>query len=62
MSQGINRRCYPHLIRTRDFRSRSDLASLPDLAAKFPGGTWSYRFFVDDGNAFTHISLLDGEP
>jgi hypothetical protein len=38
-----------------------NLPSLPDLAAKFPFGTWSYRFFVDDWNAFIHIAGRDTE-
>jgi hypothetical protein len=42
--------------------AKSDhLSSLPDLAAKLPSGTWCYRFFVDDWNAFIHIAGRDAE-
>jgi hypothetical protein len=37
------------------------LQSLPDLAAKFPGSTWCYRFFVHDWNAFIHIAARDAQ-
>jgi hypothetical protein len=37
------------------------LPSLPDLAAKFPGGTWCYRFFVHDWNAFIYIAARDAQ-
>jgi len=42
--------------------AKSDhLPSLPDLAAKLPSGTWCYRFFVRDWNAFIHIAGRDAE-
>jgi len=37
------------------------MPSLPELAAKFPAGTWCYRFFVHDWNAFIHIAARDVE-
>ncbi len=37
------------------------LPTLSDLAAKFPAGTWCYRFFVQDWNAFIHIAGRDAE-
>jgi hypothetical protein len=40
--------------------AKSDnLPSLPDLAARCPSGTWYYRFFVHDWNAFIHIAGRD---
>jgi hypothetical protein len=33
-----------------------NLPSFPGLAAKLPHGTWCYRFFVHDWNAFIHIA------
>lgn len=42
--------------------AKSDnLPSLPDLVAKFPRGTWSYRFFVHNWNAFIHIAGCNAE-
>jgi hypothetical protein len=42
--------------------AKSDhLAFLPDLAARFPGGTWCYRFFVRDWNAFIHVAGRDAK-
>jgi hypothetical protein len=42
--------------------AKSDhLPSLQDLVARFPDGTWCYRFFVDDWNAFIHIAGRNGE-
>jgi len=37
------------------------LPSLPDLSAKFPDGTWCYRFFVHDWNAFIYIAARDAQ-
>lgn len=37
------------------------LPLLPGLAAKFPTGTWCYRFFVHDWNAFIHIAAHDAQ-
>lgn len=37
------------------------LPSLPDLSAKCPSGTWYYRFFISDWNAFIHIAARDAE-
>ncbi|MDP9337666.1 MAG: hypothetical protein M3P45_02240 [Acidobacteriota bacterium] len=42
--------------------AKSDhLPSLADLTSKFPSGTWCYRFFVDDWNAFIHIAAGDAQ-
>jgi hypothetical protein len=35
------------------------LPSLPGLIAKLPHGTWWYRFFVRDWNAFIHIAARE---
>jgi hypothetical protein len=35
------------------------LPSLPDLVERFPPGTWCYRFFMDDWNAFIYIAGRD---
>ena len=37
------------------------LPSLPDLAANFSAGTWCYRLFVHDWNAFIHVAGRDAE-
>jgi hypothetical protein len=37
------------------------LPSLLDLVEKCPTGTWSYRFFVDDWNAFIYIGGRDAK-
>jgi hypothetical protein len=42
--------------------AKSDhLPSLADLVARFPDGTWCYRFFVDDWNAFIHVAGRHGK-
>lgn len=42
--------------------AKSDhLPSLTDLSARCPAGTWYYRFFVNDWNAFIHIAARDAE-
>ena len=42
--------------------AKSDhLPSLAALSAKCPPGTWYYRFFVSDWNAFIHIAARDAE-
>lgn len=42
--------------------AKSDhLPSLPLLAKEFPLGTWCYRFFVHDWNAFIYIAGRDAE-
>src|SRR4029077_14515744 len=42
--------------------AKSDhLPSLPLLAKEFPPGTWCYRFFVHDWNAFIYIAARDAE-
>jgi hypothetical protein len=38
-----------------------NLPSLPDLAAKLLRGSWCYRFFVHDWNAFIHIAARDAQ-
>jgi hypothetical protein len=43
-------------------RAKPDhLPSLPDIMKKAPEGTWSYRFFVNDWNAFIYIAARDAE-
>jgi hypothetical protein len=37
------------------------LPELSELTAKFPPGTWCYRFFVHDWNAFIYIAARDAE-
>jgi len=37
------------------------LPSLPALATKCPEGTWCYRFFVDDWNAFIYLAARHAE-
>jgi hypothetical protein len=37
------------------------LPLLPHLSAKFRPGTWCYRFFVHDGNAFIPIAAQDAQ-
>lgn len=44
-----------------DLAKADHLPSLPDLIAKCPGDTWSYRFFVHDWNAFIYIAGRDAE-
>lgn len=44
-----------------DVAKSDHLPSLPDLVAKLPSGTWCYRFFVHDWNAFIHIAGRDAE-
>jgi len=35
--------------------------TLPQLLAKCPAGTWCYRFYVHDWNAFIQIAALDAQ-
>jgi|SRR5271154_2495558 hypothetical protein len=44
-----------------DSAQTDTLPSLPDLAAQFPGGTWCYRFFVHNWNAFMYIAARDAQ-
>ncbi len=44
-----------------DPAERDCLPSLPNLTTKVPDGTWFYRFFVDDWNAFIHIAGRNAE-
>ncbi len=37
------------------------LPSLPDLIEKSPSGTWCYRFFMADWNAFIYIAGRDAQ-
>ena len=39
----------------------NNLPLLHELLAKCPDGTWCYRFFVHDWNAFIHIAARDAE-
>jgi hypothetical protein len=58
---------YPFTPRGRPILASGDPAQsnhlplLAELSAKCPHGTWFYRFFVDDWNAFIHIAARDAE-
>jgi hypothetical protein len=58
---------YPVIPNGKPLRVNGDpakpdhLPSLPKLSVKFPTGTWCYRFFVQDWNAFIHIAARDAQ-
>lgn len=58
---------YPFVLSGRPILVSGDsakpdhLPELPGLSAKFPPGTWCFRFFVDDWNAFIYIAARDVE-